>query len=751
MSTSTIAGRFLLALSLSLVLAAPGARAQEEDTAWPREIDAPEAKIVIYQPQLESFDEVTLKARSAVSVTVTGAKEPVFGAAWFTGRVSIDRDANLVTLLDVAVTNARFPNASGADLEKFKSIVESEIPKWGLELSYDNLVADMAVVNREKAESEKLNNTPPEIIYARKPSVLVLIDGDPILRDVENTKLKYVINTPFFIVQDTVTGLFYLKGAEAWYSARDVMGPWTAMRSSPPDEVVTLAAQRVPQPPAEDAAAEAAQETEPAEREQPVIPEIIVRTTPAEVIQTSGDPDFATIEGTSLLYLKNSEDDVVMDIETQTYYVLIAGRWYASKSLDSKDWKFVSGAKLPADFAQIPAASDMGDVRANVPGTVEAEEAILDNQIPQTATVDRKTATVEVTYDGDPKFEAIPGTGMKYAVNTDKSVLLIDGKYYCCDAAVWFVASGAKGPWAVCTSVPGEVQDIPPESPVYNVKYVYIYDSTPDVVYVGYTPAYYGSYVYGGCVVYGTGYYYHPWYAHYYYPRPVTYGFSVHYNPYTGWGFSYGVSYGWFHVGVSTYGGYWGPGGYHYGYNHGYYHGYHHGYSHGYRHGYANGWSNGYRAGQAAGSGARPTPYKRDAYRTRETGVTPAKDRVTQRPSTQPAGRPNNVYADKNGNVYRQTDQGWQKNTRDGWKPTGSAKPSTKPATKPATQPATKPATKPGTQPATKPAPKPAARPATQPARAPSKDLQKSSQSRNRSSQRAQSRPARSGGGGRQR
>jgi hypothetical protein len=365
----------------------------------------------------------------------------------------------------------------------------------------------------------------------------------------------------------------------------------------------------------------------------------------------------------------------------------------------------------------------MADVRSNIPGTPEADEAIMDNQIPQTAMVDRKTATLDVSYDGDPKFEAIPGTKMQYAVNTDKSVLMIDGKYYCCDTAIWFHSPAPKGPWTVCVDVPKQVQDIPPESPVYNVKYVYVYDHTPDVVYVGYTPAYYGSYIYGGCVVYGTGFYYHPWYGAYYYPRPVTYGFGVHYNPWTGWGFSYGVSYGWFHVGVSTYGGFWGAGGYHYGYHHGYAHGYHRGYHQGYNRGYAAGWAAGHNAG------ARPQPYKRDAYRTRPTGVQPTTDRVTNRPATgQPAARPNNVYADKSGNVYRRdSNQGWQKYTQDGWKGTGGS--SSRPAGKPAAQPATRPQTRP----------------------APSQDLQRSSQSRDRGAQRSQSRPAPSRSGGRRR
>jgi len=130
---------YMKTFALALALAVPAAIAQDNDTQWPREIEAPRGKIVIYEPQLESFDNVTLKARSAVSVTPEGKTEPVFGAAWFTARVAVDRESNVVTLLDVAVTNARFPNAEEAHIEEFKRIVEAEIPKWNLELSYDQL------------------------------------------------------------------------------------------------------------------------------------------------------------------------------------------------------------------------------------------------------------------------------------------------------------------------------------------------------------------------------------------------------------------------------------------------------------------------------------------------------------------------------------------------------------------------------------------------------------------------------------
>jgi hypothetical protein len=752
---TTIRSTFLLLIALTASFCATAA-AQDADTDWPREIDTPQSKIVIYQPQLESFDDVTLKARAAVSVTQTG-KEPVFGATWFESLVRSDRETGVVTLDNVRVTHVKFPNASADQLAEFKRIVETEVPRWNLKLSRDQLVADMAAINTRAATDNQINTAPPEIIFATSPTVLVTIDGDPLLNTVEGTSLKSVVNTPFFIVQDPSSGLCYLRGKEVWYSARDVKGPWATMTKTPPRAVVDLGAKMVSEAPPEDAAADSTG-SGPA---TPVVPGVIVRTQPAALIQTDGEPEFAPVEGTSLLYLKNSEDDVIMDIATQDYYVLVAGRWYASKSLASGPWRFVPGSKLPADFPQIPADSDVGDVRANVPGTTEAEEAVMDNQVPQTATVSRKDATLEVAYDGDPKFERISGTTMSYAVNTDKSVLSIDGRYYCCDQAVWFESKGAKGPWVVCTSVPKSVEHIPPESPVYNVKYVYIYDSTPDVVYVGYTPAYYGSYVYGGCVVYGTGYYYHPWYGHYYYPRPVTYGFGVCYSPYAGWGFSYGVSYGWFTIRVSTYGGYWGAGGYHYGYNHGYAHGYHHGYHHGYQHGYNNGWAAGYRAGQNAGR--PPQPYKRNAYQTRQSGVVSTRDQMAykrpadgQRPTARPSTGKNNVYADRNGKVYRQTDQGWQKNTRQGWTPTdkskAGSKPSTQPATKPAAKPAAKPATKPAARPATKPATRPAAKPAQKPAQAkkpasaPSKDLGHSAQSRQRAQQRSKSRPQHSGG-----
>lgn len=254
-----------------------------------------------------------------------------------------------------------------------------------------------------------------------------------------------------------------------------------------------------------------------------------------------------------------------MDVNAHQYYVLISGRWYTSPSLRNH-WKYVASGDLPADFAKIPEGSPKDNVLASVAGTAAAREAVMDAQVPQTAKVDRSTATTSVVYNGNPRFQSIQGTKMKYAVNTSSSVLLNNGIYYTVDNGVWFQSQdGPNGPWIVCTERPEDVDRIPASNPLYNVKYVYVYDVTPGYVYMGYTPGYLNTFIYGPTVVYGTGFYYDPWFNGFYYARPWTWGFNMCYNPWAGWSIGYGYSFGWFNFGISFgrpgywNGGWWGP------------------------------------------------------------------------------------------------------------------------------------------------------------------------------------------------
>jgi len=598
---------------------------------------------------------------------------------WFTSKLDTDFDTRLVSLNDVNIESVKFPDASEEDESAMISLLESQIPDMDMTFSLDRLLTSLEMTEQSAQQSEKLNHAAPKVFIEDEAAVLVLIDGEPILEDIENTQIQYVVNTPYFILYNKSDGFFYLRGGDWWYRAGRVENTWRNV-DTPPSSIQEI----------QSADENYQTDVDSIARTLEYPPKIILSKEPAELIITNGEPDFAALEGTDLLYVRNTESEILMDINSQEYYALLAGRWYKSGTFDAYDWVFVNPNDLPEYFANIDTESEMGSVRSSVPNTQEAKEAILENQIPQTAEIDRKSATIEVSYDGNPQFERIQGTEMSYASNTDKSVLLVDNRYYAVDNAVWFVSDRANGPWEVCVSVPDDVQSIPPEYPVYNVKYVHVYDYTPEVVYVGYTPGYVYSYPYHGTIVYGTGYHYRPWYGRYYYPRPVTYGYGVHYNPYTGWGFSVGVSYGWvgysYHRSPYHYTSWWGPAGYRYGYRHGYYHGYsrsyHRGYYHGYSYGVYTSSHSGYRAGYYSG---HHHAYTHNVYKSRSSGVIHSGTRATStygsrtassssrssrssysRPTT--TDRKNNVYTDKSGNVYRKKGDTWQSREDGSWK-----------------------------------------------------------------------------------
>ena len=525
----------LVKLLLLIVAILVGQVASAADQ-WPREIKAKEGRVVIYQPQLESFQGDKATVMAAVSVQKTDMKAPVFGVVWFDSRIATDRDKRMVEFQEIKVTKTQFPNAQPEQERRLAAFLDREIAAWPKPtMSLDRLLAALAEVEKVKAGAN-FNNAPPRIIFATVPSVLVLIDGEPILRDVEGFPIKRVVNTPFVLLFDPADSKYYLTGDALWFVAPEVKGPWQTLESPPAP--VAGAAKKI-------AETEVPTQVKPATLKAETVPQIVVATEPTELIVADGPPQFAPLEGTDLLYLSNTGRDVFQTAGVQQYYVLLSGRWFAAPSLESGPWGYVAPDKLPAGFYRIPPASVKGHVLAFVPDTPQAKEAVAEAQIPVTAAIPRK-ATIKISYDGAPEFRPIEGTSLQYAVNTATPVIKAQEQYYAVDRAVWYQSAQPDGSYQVATSVPQEIYQIPPSSPVYNATYVRVYESTPEVVYVGYTPGYTGTYVAGGTVVYGTGYVYPPYVAPvYYYPAPVTYGYAPIYDPgYGAWNFLAGATFG---------------------------------------------------------------------------------------------------------------------------------------------------------------------------------------------------------------
>jgi hypothetical protein len=322
---------------------------------------------------------------------------------------------------------------------------------------------------------------------------------------------------------------------DGWMESANINGPWTIAGQTSPELRKAVDLFNSSKTGSEPSLAEAIK--------QNAVPEIMISTQPAELLQTKGDPQVASIEGTELLYVTNTENDIFVHTPSQDHFILLSGRWFKAQSMLGPR-QYVSGEKLPADFAKISATHQKAAVLVSVPGTPQAKEALIANAIPQTATITRSAATLTVNYDSSPDFKSIENTTLRYAVNTSTPVIRVDASnYYAVQNGVWFVATSAIGPWAVATSVPVVVYTIPVSSPLHYVTYVKVYGSTPEVVYVGYTPGYYGTVVTSSSVVvYGTGWYYPPYVGAYWYGSPYTYGYGAAFTwgVTTGWGLTYG-------------------------------------------------------------------------------------------------------------------------------------------------------------------------------------------------------------------
>ena len=659
---------------------------EEQEAFWPKEIVAEKYTINIYQPQNETYsvEENELISRAAFSIKANDADALTFGSMWTNASLDVDRDSRMLSLASIEVTDVRFPNdVDDSKVELFSAFIEGEIPKWNLEFSQDELIASLEKV--EEVSVDNLDNSPPTIIFSNEPAVLLFYDGEPKLSEID-TKYERVANTAMFVAKEIKTGEYYLSGGDLWYSAKDPLGPWEYQKK------VSSKLEKLKK----EFVTENEQNTEddldvPIEKDE-VKPKIISVIEPAELIVIEGESKFVPIQNTNLLFVDNTESDLFMNVETQQYFILLSGRWFTSSST-SGPWNYIASDQLPADFAKIPEGSDKDGVLASVAGTDAANDAKHDAYIPQTAAVDRNSATASVEYDGEPNFEKIDGISLQYAVNTSSTVLKSGSNYYLCDNAIWFVSTTPNGPWAVAEERPEEVEKIPPSNPTYNVKYVYIYETSPTVVHVGYLPGYYGCYAYGPTIVYGTGYRYHGWYGRYYYPRPVTYGFSVRYNPYYGWSMGFNVHFGspyrWYGCGR----GFYGPPYYrppvHYHRPPGGYYGHHARPAQYNYHRYNNNYNrNAYQNRKGASTFDRPNnrpstqPAKPSTRPSNKPSTQPAKPstRPSNKPSTQPAKpttRPaqptvnnktkNNVYSDKQGNVHRKTDNGWQQRSNNSW------------------------------------------------------------------------------------
>jgi len=486
---------------------------------------------VIYQPQIASWDnQKQLVAYAAVSHVAKGEQKPSLGTIKFETNTEVSLEQRLVKFSKIKIIETNFQTLSKEQTQEIVSELEKNIPEEDRVITLDRVLAyvDKSTINPKNVAG--LKSDPPRIILTQTPSLLVSFDGEPIWSPIKDNELKFAVNTNWDIFQHQSTGLYYLRHDTGWLRATDLKGYWSNAGKLP-DSFNKL--------PQDDNWKDVRANLPGAAIKK--LPKVYVTTDPTELIVINGEPEYVPVPNTGLLWISNSESDLFRMGKDGPLFYLVAGRWFQAPGLGGH-WTFAT-PNLPEDFKRISLEHPRSRVLASVPGTQQAAEAVLLAEIPQFARVNKKEIKApNVAYQGEPDYQAIQGTQLQRAVNTDKEIIKVGDTYYMCYQGVWFSANTPKGPWTLATSVPKEIYQIPASSSAHSVTYVTVQEDEDDnddwvtyAAYAGYT----GLMIGWGCTVWGTGWYYPPyyWYGGYYpiyYPYWRTYGYGAWYNPYTG-------------------------------------------------------------------------------------------------------------------------------------------------------------------------------------------------------------------------
>jgi hypothetical protein len=637
---------------------------------WPKtfEKSMDDASLTIYQPQVIDWARFEIiKARMALSYKSTPKANPIYGSVVLTANTDVDMPTKSIKLTNVRIDALKVSRLSTVERQDLQEEIQKMMPKDGLVISLDRATANYQR-QAKSTQTSMLQVKPPKIFISKKPAVLMILDGKPIWSPIKDNALEFALNTNWDLFKDKATGFYYVRYGKAWFTTSDLQSPWHSVFQLP-DAFFNL--------PKTDNWKAVKANLPKKYLSNVVVPNFFVIYEPAELISLTAKPILEPIGfALPLSWVTNTESDLFFLSSDNYFYYLVSGRWFRTQILSNNaKWEYITD-RLPDDFKRIPASHSRGSVRASIPGTIEAETAVIMAQIPQKVQVNRGMAKPDVVYVGEPDFRAIESTELTYAINTSSDVIYFRDSYYLCQDGIWFVSSSAKGPWKVATKIPEEIYAMPASSPLYHTTFVYVYGSDVDTVTVGYTSGYSNVYVSHGVVVYGTGWYYPPyWYygSYYYYPiyynYPYSYGANTYYNPNTGTygraGWAYGP-YGGVGAGSAynpTTGVYtrataaYGPAG-------------------------AGGWVEAYnprtntslvsRQGTDYYSAWGGSVVKRDNqwaatahYNNEQGSVRGFKTSEGTKGFVGHDG--NNLYAGKDGNVYRRNEDGWQKQENGSW------------------------------------------------------------------------------------
>ncbi|MHB8876254.1 MAG: hypothetical protein ACYC8T_21390, partial [Myxococcaceae bacterium] len=185
-------------------------------------------------------------------------------------------------------------------------------------------------------------------------------------------------------------------------------------------------------------------------------PAIFFSKGPALLVNIDGEPIWSPIQENDLKFAVNTNWDLFQHEPTKTFYLRHEKSWLKAAEVKGP---WTAAGKLPGSFQKLPGKDDWKDVKAALPG-----KELAGDKLPQVF-VSMVPAEL-ILLSGEPKYEAVAGTGLLWVSNTESDVFRLGetGAVYYLVAGRWFSAPDFTGPWTFATpKLPEDFRRIPLE------------------------------------------------------------------------------------------------------------------------------------------------------------------------------------------------------------------------------------------------------------------------------------------------
>ena len=193
---------------------------------WPRDVSVPNAAVLMYQPQINSWVGNQLDFRAALAIKPTGAQAETFGVVFATARTQVDKVSRTVVFENLQVTKTDFPTLPNRGAG-YAAALQTSLAANLRSISLDRLEASLAAAGVKPAPVQVQNN-PPQVVVSYSPAILVPVNGAPVWKPVpDNSRFQRVINTSALILKGGLGDQLYMHVYDGWLTASTLAGSWT--------------------------------------------------------------------------------------------------------------------------------------------------------------------------------------------------------------------------------------------------------------------------------------------------------------------------------------------------------------------------------------------------------------------------------------------------------------------------------------------------------------------------------------------